>query len=341
MSKEFVFNTDVSLEELDRRAQKFESIRSSSWNKSMQMLQHDITYRKTRKMSESTKYRVNYLLNESYHYSIVEAADEEAAEEVVKNYLINPETKFVTLGIEKQEPSMLEPGSDSAMAEIINQLIVDEWEAISGYNSASITAQQIGMEDAAKLFADIAREEAAHVGELQQLLKSIDENTHAISEGEKEAQQKLDESVDSEYRVMQKSYKKSQSFKDIEKESGNLRDLTDDLEHKNIPYDIYYNKKDNGATVFYESFGDVFNKDLDETERAKVITVIDEKYNKTVEEIIEQIKEGKFDPADYDIRKPNGIEFFSQDMSSGKGEVIYHYFLMPKNGDIIVYVDVK
>ena len=341
MSKEFVFNTDVSLEELDRRAQEFESKRPSSWNKSMQMLQNDITHRKMRKMNESKKYRVNYLLNESYHYSIVEAANEDAAEKRVKNYFDDPDMKLVTLGVEEQEGTMIQPGSDSAMAEIINQLIVDEWEAISGYNSASVTAQQIGAEDAAKLFADIAREEAAHVGELQQLLKSIDKNTHAIGEGEEEAQQKLDESVDSDYRVMQKSYKNSQSFKDIEKESSEFRDLTDDLKHKNIPYDIYYNKKDKGATVFYESMGNLFNDKLSETKKAKVITVIDETYKKTVEELIEQIQEGKFDPSDYQVREPSGIEFFSADMSNGKGEVVYHYFLMPQNGDIIVYVDVK
>lgn len=339
MSDEFVFNTDVSIEELDRRAQEFEGRRASLWSRSMQMLQHDITERKMRRMNESKKYRVNYLLNESYHYSLVEAANEDDAETQVKKYLDNPDRKIVTLGVEEQEGSMLEPGSDSAMAEIINQLIVDEWEAISGYNSASVTAQQIGAEDAAKLFADIAREEAAHVGELQQLLKSIDENTHAISEGEEEAQQKLDESVESDYRFMQKNYKNSQSFKDIDKESGKFRDLTDDLEHKNIPYDIYYNKQDKGATVFYES---VSNLDrLSETDRAKVITVVDETYNKTVEELIEQIQDGKFDPSGYEIREPSGIEFFNMDMSNGKGEVIYHYFLMPQNGDIIVYVDVK
>ena len=338
MSDEFVYDTDMSTEEVDEAFRNIDAKRSVLWEGSMSMLRNDLQKGK-KPIIESKKYRVNYLLNESYHYSIVEAANEDDAETQVKKYLDNPDREIVTLGVEEQEGSMLEPGSDSAMAEIINQLIVDEWEAISGYNSASVTAQQIGAEDAAKLFADIAREEAAHVGELQQLLKSIDENTHAISEGEEEAQQKLDESVESDYRFMQKNYKNSQSFKDIDKESGKFRDLTDDLEHKNIPYDIYYNKQDKGATVFYES---VSNLDrLSETDRAKVITVVDETYNKTVEELIEQIQDGKFDPSGYEIREPNGIEFFNMDMSNGKGEVIYHYFLMPQHGDIIVYVDVK
>lgn len=338
---EFVYDTDMSMEEVDEAFRNIDANRSVLWERSMSMLRNDLRNGK-KSIKESKKYRVNYLLNESYHYSVVEAANEDAAEKKVKDYLSNSNMKLVTLGVEEQEGIMLEPGSDSAMAEIINQLIVDEWEAISGYNSASVTAQQIGAEDAAKLFADIAREEAAHVGELQQLLKSIDKNTHAIGEGEEEAQQKLDESVESDYRVMQKNYKNSQSFNDIEKESGEFRDLTDNLKHKNIPYDIYYNKKDKGATVFYESIGNVFNDKLSETEKAKVITVIDETYKKTVEELIEQIQEGKFDPSDYDVHEPNnGIEFFSTDMSNGKGEVVYHYFLMPQNGDIIVYVDVK
>lgn len=139
------------------------------------------------------KYRVNYLLGESYHYSYVESFDETEAEDIVINYLENP-PNYVSLGTEEDKAYLLEPGNDSAMTEIINKLIIDEWEAISGYNSASVTAQQMGLEDAASLLADLSKEETEHVGELQQLLKSFDKNTHAIVNGEEEAKDKLEES---------------------------------------------------------------------------------------------------------------------------------------------------
>lgn len=139
------------------------------------------------------KYRVNYLLGESYHYSYVESFDETEAENIVIDYLENP-SNYVSLGTEEDKAYLLEPGNDSAMTEIINKLIIDEWEAISGYNSASVTAQQMGLEDAASLLADLSKEETEHVGELQQLLKSFDKNTHAIVNGEEEAKDKLEES---------------------------------------------------------------------------------------------------------------------------------------------------
>ena len=139
------------------------------------------------------KYRVNYMLNESFHYSLVEATDAEQAEEIVFNYLGKPEDEYTSLGVEEDKAHLLKPGNDSAMTEIINKLIIDEWEAISGYNSASVTAQDMGLEDTAKLFADLSKEEIEHVGELQQLLKSFDTNTHAIVDGEEEAKDKLED----------------------------------------------------------------------------------------------------------------------------------------------------
>ena len=138
------------------------------------------------------RYRVNYMLNESFHYSIVEAIDEDTAEDAVYDALSEPED-FEVLAVEEDKTYLLDPGKDSGMAEIINKLIIDEWEAVSGYNSASITAQEMGLLDAAKLLSDLSKEELEHVGELQELLKSFDKNTHAINSGAEEAQEKLDE----------------------------------------------------------------------------------------------------------------------------------------------------
>lgn len=141
------------------------------------------------------KYRVNYLLSESFHYSLVEAETEKDAEEFVYDALGKPE-QYELLGTEEsQEAQVIKEGPDYGMAQIINGLIIDEWEAINAYNTASVTAQNEGLEDAAKLFADLSKEEVVHVGELQELLKSFDVNTHAIDEGEAEAKEKLEESI--------------------------------------------------------------------------------------------------------------------------------------------------
>lgn len=158
------------------------------------------------------KYRVNYLLNESFHYSLVEAENEDAADEIVFDYLGEPD-KYKLLGVEEDKTAVIEPGKDSAMAEIINKLIIDEWEAISGYNSASVTAQEMGLMDAAELLSDLSKEEVEHVGELQELLKSFDKNTEAIEDGAEEAKDKLDESFSSsEIRSVIKKYKKALDY---------------------------------------------------------------------------------------------------------------------------------
>lgn len=62
----------------------------------------------------------------------------------------------------------------------------------------------------------------------------------------------IKESSDSEYYRLKKIYPKSASFKDIDKESGNIKDLTDELDHKGISYEVYTDKTDKGCTVFYE-----------------------------------------------------------------------------------------
>lgn len=66
------------------------------------------------------------------------------------------------------------------------------------------------------------------------------------------ANESLGEAEESEYHRLKKTYPKSASFKDIDKESGSIRDLTDELDHKGISYEIYKDKTDKGCTVFYE-----------------------------------------------------------------------------------------
>lgn len=148
--------------------------------------------------SENLKlYRVYYTLNEEFHYSDMIGNNEIESAEKVFDYFNNADT-YEFLGVEPidTEAKLIEPGPKSGMAGIINSLIIDEYEAIKGYNDASVTAQQEGFIDAAKLLSDLSKEEIVHVGELQELMKSFDANANAVAEGEVEAKQELEGSED-------------------------------------------------------------------------------------------------------------------------------------------------
>ena len=205
------FETPYSEEEINNRLSKIDQ--EGLFKQGIDSIIKDIQQaKKEGKIKPMKKYRVNYLLNESFHYSLVEAENEDAADEIVFDYLGEPD-KYKLLGVEEDTTHVIEPGKDSAMAEIINKLIIDEWEAISGYNSASVTAQEMGLEDAAKLLSDLSKEETEHVGELQELLKSFDKNTHAITSGEEEAKDKLEESFsNTEIRSVMKKYKRALDY---------------------------------------------------------------------------------------------------------------------------------
>lgn len=205
------FKTDLSDEEISKRWNSIDH--EKLFKQGIEAIRKDIEKaKKEGKIKQMNKYRVNYLLNESFHYSLVEAENEDAADEIVFDYLGEPD-KYKLLGVEEDKTAVIEPGKDSAMAEIINKLIIDEWEAISGYNSASVTAQEMGLMDAAELLSDLSKEEVEHVGELQELLKSFDKNTDAIEDGAEEAKDKLDESFSSsEIRSVIKKYKKALDY---------------------------------------------------------------------------------------------------------------------------------
>ena len=279
------FNTPYTEEEINARLVKIDHDRLS--NKGVEAMRKDAIrnfdlaksiseeveeMKKTRAKKESIrKYRVNYMLNESFHYSIVEAENEDAADEIVFDALGEPES-YDLLGVEEDKVHLLEPGNDSAMAEIINKLIIDEWEAISGYNSASVTAQQMGLEDAASLLADLSKEETEHVGELQELLKSFDKNTHAIVDGEEEAKDKLDESLEDLDEV---DYAKLVTIVD-KKYRTNVDKFVDDVMQGKHDRDIEYTvsepnnsiefaEKDmsnNTGKVIYRYFIDIDNGEL-------------------------------------------------------------------------------
>lgn len=96
--------------------------------------------------------------------------------------------------IEDMEMVPETPQTDSAMgiAGVINNLIIDEFEAIDGYNSAIITAEKEGITDIVDVLKDIVNEENIHVGQLQTCLTKVSPNAQSIDDGQVEAQQQLD-----------------------------------------------------------------------------------------------------------------------------------------------------
>ena len=88
-------------------------------------------------------------------------------------------------------PETPTPGPESGIAAELNKLIIDEWEAIQGYNDAIVTAELEGYSDIASILRDIANEENVHVGQLQKALQTISPNAASIQTGEQEAQEQI------------------------------------------------------------------------------------------------------------------------------------------------------
>jgi rubrerythrin len=85
-----------------------------------------------------------------------------------------------------------EPGPEAGIASIVNKLIIDEWEAIQGYNDAIVAAETEGYSDIANVLRDIANEENLHVGQLEQVMQQLSPNAESINQGEVEAEGQLD-----------------------------------------------------------------------------------------------------------------------------------------------------
>ena len=94
------------------------------------------------------------------------------------------------------EAEPLEAGQAAGFASMINSLIIDEYEAIEGYNSAMVMAQGENRDDIISVLADIQKEEHTHIGQLQELLKLFDPNADSSEAGQKEAETQLSEEDD-------------------------------------------------------------------------------------------------------------------------------------------------
>lgn len=82
-------------------------------------------------------------------------------------------------------------GPSAGISSVINALIIDEIEAIEGYNSAIIAAKECGLEQIADVLTGIQNEENKHVGELQECLKTLTPSADKIDDGANEARKEM------------------------------------------------------------------------------------------------------------------------------------------------------
>ena len=91
-----------------------------------------------------------------------------------------------------------------SVANTLNALIQDEWQAIDGYNGTISTYRAMAQDDypekdksidydaIIKILEDIAQEEMNHVGMLQKAMGTISPNVSEIKGGEEEAEETLE-----------------------------------------------------------------------------------------------------------------------------------------------------
>lgn len=67
-----------------------------------------------------------------------------------------------------------------------------------------------------------------------------------------EATARPDELPLNDYNILKQTYDTKVVFRDRNKESGHIAELLDELNNKNIPYEQYVHKTDNGITIFHD-----------------------------------------------------------------------------------------
>lgn len=81
---------------------------------------------------------------------------------------------------------------EAGIADALNKLIIDEWEAIAGYNDViNMLKAENRDESEIAVLSDIVAEENVHVGQLQKLMEIVSPNASQIKVGEQEAEEQL------------------------------------------------------------------------------------------------------------------------------------------------------
>lgn len=84
-------------------------------------------------------------------------------------------------------------GDNTGIANLINALIKDEWDAIDGYQTAIATLRSLDGDngDAILVFQEIANDEYSHIGNLQKILDKFAPQVSTIANGAKEAEETI------------------------------------------------------------------------------------------------------------------------------------------------------
>lgn len=166
--------------------------------------------------------------------------------------------------IEDMEMIPETPQTDSAMgiAGVINNLIIDEFEAIDGYNSAIITAEKEGITDIVDVLKDIVNEENIHVGQLQTCLTKVSPNAQSIDDGQVEAQQQLDNinQTQATQEVTEAFDKKQAWLKEMAQDdwdAGHTFDPDDFHEFKKIAKECGFNVNKKDFDKYFEYLEDI------------------------------------------------------------------------------------
>ena len=103
------------------------------------------------------------------------------------------EKEDAKLNEEVEVPTLEGPkeGAEYGLSELINAAIQHELETVNEYNTLALNARAEGYDDIASVIDEINTEENKHIGQLQELLKTISPNAQAIVAGETEASDDL------------------------------------------------------------------------------------------------------------------------------------------------------
>ena len=93
--------------------------------------------------------------------------------------------------LDDETPSGPAVGAPTGIADELIKNINDEWTTISNYNKLVANMEAYGFDYMVPTIQDILNEEHLHIGQLQELLKTISPNTDSIEKGEIEGEKDL------------------------------------------------------------------------------------------------------------------------------------------------------
>ena len=94
--------------------------------------------------------------------------------------------------MDNETPSGPATGAPTGIADELIRNINDEWTTISNYNKLVANMEAYGFDYMIPTIQDILNEEHLHIGQLQELLKTISPNTDSIEKGEIEGEKDLE-----------------------------------------------------------------------------------------------------------------------------------------------------